>query len=162
VLTASGVAHRGAFTVQSKPKPGVLTAQKKQREAVKIASKGQCEVEVSPGECGWARCPMKGTQAAHIYPRAKCGKARDLPEVVVWTCNLHNCDHFDGRKLGIRVPIGAAQLAWQTIYDMAKDKPSSRALLGPKPEVGIAPYQTGDPFFDLQVRITREAQDESS
>jgi len=120
-------------------KPGVLTAQRKQREAVKLVSAGRCEVEENYSGLHWARCLKKGEVAAHIYPRAKCGRARDRAEVVVFACVPHNCDHFDGRS-GTRVPLAAAQLAWQTIMDAAKDKPSSRALLGPKPEKGQVPY----------------------
>lgn len=133
-----------------KAKPGVAARQQKQRDAVRERSGGQCEAEVAYGivfwlswldsKPRWKRCTNQGQVAAHIYPRGKNGAARDLPVAVIFACNEHNLDHYDERGNGVRVPLEFAQAAHDQIISVARDKPSTRAVLGPPPEKGVEPY----------------------
>lgn len=84
-------------------KASVRNAQAKQRLAVKKRSGGICEFgyvaniiertdsgEERFKEKGWIGCSGSATDIAHIVPRRECGKARDLPEVVVHACRVHH------------------------------------------------------------------------
>lgn len=128
--------------MRTKPKPGVATAQRKQRVAAKERSLGRCEAETIVGEKTsgkriWARCRANGEVCAHIYQRRTCGPARDLPEVVLFTCREHNADHLHDARHGVRAPLNLAQKAYDTILAA---KPKETALLGERPEKGIVPY----------------------
>ena len=78
----------------------------------------------------WERCRAAGTDAAHVFRRWKCGKARDLPEVVIYACRqCHNV--LDAHVPGmVRIPLELAQEAWDAI--MATN-PHETASLGDRP-----------------------------
>ena len=96
-------------------------------------SRWQCEAELFDDSDGlWFRCPKLGNQAAHIYTRRRCGRARDLVEAVIWTCQEHNLNHLDGRE-GVRAPLPYRIMAWEKIVELAKDQASTLSLVGSHP-----------------------------
>lgn len=131
-----------------KAKPSVTKAQRLQRELISTRSEGRCEAEVESVIAGvWYRCPSKATVPAHIYQRPRCGKARDLPEVVIHTCASHNVDHLTRNTKGVRAPLRFAQEAWDTILSLTKLGKNQEDRLrihigsiGPRPERGFDLY----------------------
>lgn len=110
----------------------------------KERSNGRCEAEVlqwiqCDGYMKWAQCAHKGTCKAHIWTRRHCGKVKEHHDVVIWSCEEHNLNQMDGR-FGMRAPLERAQAAWDVIMANAKDKISTRNMLGKRPEKGTAPY----------------------
>lgn len=141
MIVAAALDPRKQRKPMRKAKPSVAAAQYAQRRALTLRSGSRCEAEYETVIAGdWTRCIKRATVAAHIFPRGKCGAARDLIEAVINTCAAHNIDHFDGRVKGIRAPLRFAQAAYDKIIAVAKDKESARAVLGPRPEPGTAPY----------------------
>ncbi len=110
-----------------KSKPGVAAAQYAQRRALAIRSGSRCEAELaglhpygkSAGSV-WTVCGKRAVCAAHIYQRARCGKARDMLEVVIHTCEAHNVDHLTRNTKGVRAPLAYAQGAWEAILTHSK------------------------------------------
>ena len=119
-------------------KPSVSAAQRKQREAVKERSDLRCEF-LLVNHVGSFRCVAFGVKMAHApWPRRTCGKARYLPEVVLWACR--ECrDVFDGRNVRAipwfrrEVPIECSRAAYDAILAASKDRASTLAALGKRP-----------------------------
>jgi hypothetical protein len=107
-----------------KAKPSVKGAQAKQRRAVKERAGLFCEFREGLGPLAVAspamRCLARGVDCAHIFPRRLCGKARDLPEVVVLACREHH-RRYDAGDLMVRVPAHLASTARTVILMLAKD-----------------------------------------
>jgi hypothetical protein len=105
------------LTPLRKAKPSVKGAQAKQRRAVKERSGGRCEFRQQWFLGCDARCPAEGQEMAHIFPRRECGKARDLPEVVLWACRYCH-DVYDKRQRAVFkriVPEGMLSAAREAI-----------------------------------------------
>ena len=133
-----------------KAKPTVARAQLAQRKALKLRSEGRCEMErpLKVLKTIWFRCRYSAVDAAHIYGRPKCGRARDLPEVVVHACRECH-DRFDGRLEDgslRRAPLRYAQAAWDSILQHSKLGTGPERLrihigsVGERPARGVGIY----------------------
>lgn len=66
-----------------------------------------------------ATCFRHGTDAAHIYRRHQCGKAKFADQVGITACReCHNA--FDAYSLLVRVPIERLRAAWDSINAVSK------------------------------------------
>ena len=139
---------------------------RRQREAVIVRSRGQCEferkytahasvdnfgVQHGPSEY-WERCsnrppasahPTFAGQAAHIFRRWKHTlKTKYAPECALWACQ--ECHRrFDSYRDDVRVPLALIQAAYDLIFgdaDNAQHQRELRASLGPRPEKGEGAY----------------------
>jgi hypothetical protein len=107
-------------------KPGVTKAANAQRIHAYNRARGRCEFELVAQAVGWVRCAHHGQEAAHIYPRTQCGKAREHPDVVAWACRRCHVAFDDpalAKGLKVRVPPALEQAAWDAIAAVAKVLP---------------------------------------
>lgn len=132
-----------------KKKPSVAASQYLQRRQLVARSGSRCEFEVlSHGR--WIRCTRRAEDPCHVYTRPKCGKARDLLEAVIHGCRLcHDASKGLLAAGGVRVPLRYAQGAWEWILAYSRLGVDAEDRLrihlgsvGPRPEKGIAPYES--------------------
>lgn len=99
-----------------------------QHRRARDRSGGVCEFEKkTPGYPDWTRCTRRGWQAAHIYPRRDCAKAREHADVVLYACQeCHTA--YDDPALAppgwiVRVPPKREAAAWKAIQAHSKVLP---------------------------------------
>jgi 5-methylcytosine-specific restriction endonuclease McrA len=82
------------------------------------------------GTTSWFPCRHSGTQAAHIYRRRECGRAKYDPDVVVMACEDCHRRYDDDSDTSVRVRPEAEERAWNAISKASKVLPPRQSLTG--------------------------------
>lgn len=112
--------------IKRRAKPEVRRAANAQRISAYNRARGRCEFELEGGAVGWVRCGHHGIDAAHIYPRTQCSKAREHPDVVLWACRPCHVAYDDpalAKGLKVRCPPAREKAAWAAIAAVSKVLP---------------------------------------
>jgi hypothetical protein len=82
------------------------------------------------GSQSWIACREIGREAAHVYRRRECGRAKYDPDVVVMACQNCHRRYDDDSDYTVRVRAVDEERAWQAIIKASKVLPPRQSLTG--------------------------------
>ncbi len=99
------------------------------REAARGRDGEHCQMETASGSA-WMVCKRRATQAAHVYRRRECGRAKYDPDVVVMACEPCHRSYDDDSRYDVRVRPEHEERAWAAIIKASKVLPPRQTLTG--------------------------------